>query len=83
MSLQTFHYLGINQDYLLLSSSYDDNGVEYVSTVEHKILPFYGVQWHPEINLFEWSYSSIPHTWPAIQAAQYIGNFFVEQSVYF
>lgn len=76
----TFQYLGINQDYLLLSTSYDDNGVEYVSTVEHRTLPFYGLQWHPEKNLFEWAYSSIPHTRPAIRATQYIANFFVDQA---
>lgn len=80
---QTFQYLGLNQDYRLLSTSKDDDDVEYVSTVEHRTLPFYGVQWHPEKNLFEWSFSSIPHTRPAIRAAQYIANFFVEQGVYF
>ncbi|KAG0719127.1 Gamma-glutamyl hydrolase [Chionoecetes opilio] len=77
---ETFYDLSIDQDYILVSTSEDFHGVEYVSTVEHRTLPFYGVQWHPEKNLFEWAFSSIPHTSQAVQAAQYIANFFVEQA---
>ena len=57
---------------------------EYVSTVEHKNLPIYGTQWHPEKNAFEWStlenHDSMPHDPKAIQMAQYMANFFVERS---
>lgn len=80
--LQTFNFLGINNDYRLLSTSVDDDGVEYVSTVEHKTLPFYGTQWHPEKNSYEWKYSSIPHTRSAVRAAQYVANHFIEQGMY-
>lgn len=77
---QTFNSLGIHNDYRLLSTSVDDDGVEYVSTVEHKTLPFYGTQWHPEKNSYEWKFSSIPHTRAAIHAAQYVANHFIEQA---
>ncbi|XP_063857573.1 gamma-glutamyl hydrolase-like isoform X2 [Scylla paramamosain] len=77
---ETFEELGLDQEYSLLSTSIDDEGIEYVSTVEHKTLPYYGVQWHPEKNPFEWRFSSIPHSRQAIRAAQYIANFFVEEA---
>ncbi|XP_045135265.1 gamma-glutamyl hydrolase-like isoform X1 [Portunus trituberculatus] len=77
---ETFEELGLDQEYFVLSTSIDDEGVEYISTVEHKTLPYYGVQWHPEKNPFEWKFSSIPHSRRAIRAAQYIANFFVEEA---
>ncbi|XP_042868774.1 gamma-glutamyl hydrolase-like [Penaeus japonicus] len=77
---QTFEEFGLDKDYLLLSTSHDFDGVEYVSTVEHRELPFYGFQWHPEKNLYEWAYDSIPHTRNAIEAAQYTANLFVDKA---
>lgn len=77
---ETFEELGLGKEYSLLSTSIDDDGIEYISTVEHKTLPYYGVQWHPEKNLFEWRFSSIPHSRQAIRAAQYIANFFVDEA---
>ncbi|XP_076033085.1 gamma-glutamyl hydrolase-like [Oratosquilla oratoria] len=74
---------GLADDYLLLTTNRDADGLEFVSTVEHKHLPFYGVQWHPEKNAFEWAtghkYDNIPHSSPAIEVGQYFGNFFVNQ----
>lgn len=77
---QTFQDFGLNEDFLLVSTSEDDNGLEYVSTVEHRRLPIYGVQWHPEKNVFEWSFDSIPHTPEAVRAANYFADFFVNKA---
>lgn len=42
--------------------------------------PFYGLQFHPEKNLYEWKRSlNIPHTANAIKAAQYFSNFFATE----
>ena len=42
--------------------------------------PFFGVQWHPEKNGFEWRVnSSYPHGRDAIQVAEYLSNFFANQ----
>ncbi len=44
--------------------------------------PFYGVQWHPEKNVFEWTtHEDIPHSLPAVQAAQAMANFFVQEGI--
>ncbi|XP_068228289.1 gamma-glutamyl hydrolase-like [Palaemon carinicauda] len=70
----------VSDSFKIISTSFDKDGVEYISTVEHKSLPIYGFQWHPEKNLFEWVYNSIPHTIEAIGAAQFVVDFFVEKA---
>ncbi|KAL3194561.1 hypothetical protein MRX96_046045, partial [Rhipicephalus microplus] len=46
--------------------------------------PFYGVQFHPEKNNFEWTQSKdhihIPHTDDAVRVSQYLANFFLEEA---
>jgi imidazoleglycerol phosphate synthase glutamine amidotransferase subunit HisH len=37
----------------IVGTSVAGNGKEYVAIVEHKTLPFYGVQFHPEKSQFE------------------------------
>jgi hypothetical protein len=46
--------------------------VEYVSTIEHQRLPFFGTQWHPEKPPFEFSDDTIPHTHDAIAVSQHL-----------
>ena len=42
--------------------------------------PFYGVQWHPEKNNFEWSLNeNIPHSDHATVISQTAANFFVQE----
>ena len=42
--------------------------------------PFYGTQWHPEKNQFEWtSLEALNHSREAVLIAQYVANFFVDQ----
>ena len=67
----------------VLSRNKDRKGVEFVSTFEAKIYPFYGTQWHPEKNSFEWvPDESIPHEAISVKAAQYMSNFFVNEARY-
>lgn len=64
----------------VLSTNVDRAGKEYVSSIEGKVLPFYGVQYHPEKNPFEWDPSNTPHSPDAIALAQELANFFVNES---
>jgi hypothetical protein len=57
-------------------------GIEFISSVEHKEYPFYGVQFHPEKNAFEWKIDSIPHSRDAILVEQFYGNFFVSEGMF-
>lgn len=59
----------------------DWNGLEFISTIEHKHYPFYGVQFHPEKNLYEWVRNkNISHTANSIYASQYFAQFFVSEA---
>lgn len=43
--------------------------------------PFFGVQWHPEKNAFEWRVNTtIPHSKSAVDVMQYVANFFSNQA---
>lgn len=67
--------------YRVLSTNLDFKGKEFVSTVEGVEYPFYGLQWHPEKNIFEWTRKEkISHWSNAIQISQQIANFFVDEA---
>ncbi|XP_076063691.1 gamma-glutamyl hydrolase-like [Oratosquilla oratoria] len=81
---ETFYEHGLDQQFHIISTNLDDNGLEYISTVEHLELPIYGSQWHPEKNSFEWANrkttNSIPHGIEAIKVGQHFANFFVDKA---
>lgn len=74
----------LNSFFQLLSVNRASNGPWFVSTVEARDYPFYGTQWHPEKNNFEWSqnadYSNLPHTPDAIEASQATARFFLSEA---
>ncbi|KAE8619469.1 hypothetical protein XENTR_v10009802 [Xenopus tropicalis] len=87
-----FHHFGLTPEtfrankklsefYRVLSTNRDTNGVEFISTIEARNHPIYGVQWHPEVNRFQWrSDMSYPHSANAIWTSQYFADFFVNEA---
>ncbi|XP_052893484.1 gamma-glutamyl hydrolase-like isoform X1 [Anopheles moucheti] len=72
---------GLDHDWRVMSVDQDWNGMEFISTIEHKTYPFYGIQFHPEKNIYEWVQNkNISHTANAIRAAQFFADFFIEES---
>ncbi|KAK9522944.1 hypothetical protein VZT92_019380 [Zoarces viviparus] len=64
----------------LLSTNIAENGVHFVSTIEGKTHPFYGVQWHPEVNRFQWKRKqNYPHSAHAVQLSSLLAEFFVNE----
>lgn len=64
-----------------MSVNKDWNGMEFISSIEHVNYPFYGVQFHPEKNLYEWVQNkNISHTSNAILASQYFAQFFINEA---
>lgn len=64
----------------LLSTNVAENGAQFVSTIEGKNYPFYGVQWHPEVNRFQWkSDLNFPHSLHAVQLSSLMAEFFVNE----
>lgn len=98
------HQLGIEPDHFLsnpkltaawniTSINYDVNDRPFVSSIEpiHPMeFPFYGVQYHPEKNAYEYTtypdttipYENIDHTEEGIEFSYYVSNFFLEKVRY-
>lgn len=86
------HKMGISPDvykrdkhlmnmFRVLSTNLDYQGKEFVSTIEGIRYPFYGTQWHPEKNIFEWTREErIAHFPDAIKVSQELANFFVNEA---
>ena len=55
----------------LLATSLDKQGKQLVATIEAKDYPFYGIQYHPEKNPFEWIPEQYVHSLESIQASFY------------
>ena len=67
--------------YKVLTTNVDRKGKQFVSTMEARKYPFYSTQWHPEKCSYEWSArQKVSHDLIAIQLAQYISNFFVNEA---
>lgn len=68
--------------YRAISTNWDRNSKkQFVSTFESMRYPIYGVQFHPEMNIFSWSPGlSVQHTPHAVRVAQYFANFFVDEA---
>lgn len=63
-----------------MSLNNDENGLEFISSIEDKNYPFYGVQFHPEKNAYEWvKRKNIPHGRNPTIVNQYFANFFVDE----
>ncbi|XP_038560254.1 gamma-glutamyl hydrolase [Micropterus salmoides] len=64
----------------LLSTNIAENGAHFVSTIEGKTYPFYGVQWHPEVNRFQWDKNlNFPHSPHAVELSSLLAEFFVKE----
>lgn len=79
-SFQDLRRVQLIDEFRVLSLNRDKRGLEFISTLEHKRYPFYGLQFHPEKNLYEWvTGKNIPHGRNATLVAQYFADFFVNE----
>ncbi|XP_072537223.1 gamma-glutamyl hydrolase [Salminus brasiliensis] len=86
-----FHHYGVTEQvfkgsqklsgfFSILSTNRAENGVVFVSTMEGRKYPFYGVQWHPEVNRFQWNpLYNFPHSRNAVRVASLLAEFFVNE----
>ncbi|KAG7480780.1 hypothetical protein MATL_G00060030 [Megalops atlanticus] len=87
-----FHHYGVTektfrgneklqQFFSVLSTNIAENGVEFVSTIEGRKYPFYGVQWHPEVNRFQWDPDmQFPHSHNAVRVSSLLSEFFINEA---
>lgn len=73
----------LSQFYDVTSTNMDSKGLQFVSSMEAKEYPFYGIQWHPEKNNFEHfkgAEKSLSNTLHGVLISQYCANFLVEEA---
>ncbi|KAL0979119.1 hypothetical protein UPYG_G00180980 [Umbra pygmaea] len=86
-----FHHYGVTMQtfknneklqsfFSILSSNIAENGDIFVSTMEGRTYPFYGVQWHPEVNSYQWNPKfNFPHSSNAVRLSSLLAEFFVNE----
>ncbi|XP_044262565.1 gamma-glutamyl hydrolase-like [Tribolium madens] len=68
------------RNWLVTSENFDEEDNLFVASLEHKKYPFYGLQFHPEKNAFEWKNDLNLNKSPSgIRASRYFGDFFIEE----
>jgi len=79
LTRENFTMFEMDKFWDILSVNQDWDGTEFVSSMEAKAYPFFGTQFHPEKNAFEWTlkYPNIPHSEEAIRVGSYFGQFLV------
>lgn len=78
---EDFEEHSLDQQFNILATNRDKNGLEFISAYESNTYPFYGIQWHPEKVLYEFVRNyNIPHTSNSVKASQYFANFFVDEA---
>ncbi|XP_051510224.1 gamma-glutamyl hydrolase [Myxocyprinus asiaticus] len=86
-----FHHYGVTKEtfmgneklngfFSILSTNVAENGAVFVSSMEGRKYPFYGVQWHPEVNCFQWNPRyNFPHSNNAVHVSSLLAQFFVNE----
>lgn len=73
-------YPELRDNYRVLATNTDRQGLEYVATFEHKVYPFYAHQHHPEKVQFIFQEGlCIPRSEAAVGLAKYYSEFFVNE----
>jgi gamma-glutamyl hydrolase len=72
-------YPALNESFAITSTNYDRDGHLFVSSMEARDFPFYGVQWHPERNNFGCDVNA-SHTPEAIDVSYSMAKFFVSEA---
>jgi gamma-glutamyl hydrolase len=70
----------LGQFYSVLSLNDDRAGLTFVSTIEARNYPIYGLQWHPEKASFEWEADLvINHSRQSVFANNHMADFFINE----
>lgn len=80
---EKFTEYSLHESFQCLSTNTDLNGLVFISSYESIKYPFYGLQFHPEKNAFEFVASQagyVNHSKEAVAVTQYFANFFVDQA---
>ncbi|KAL3682652.1 hypothetical protein R1sor_000674 [Riccia sorocarpa] len=70
----------LDEFFEVLAVTPDTNGDLFISAMQGRKYPVTAVMFHPEKNIFEWTYDAIPHSSEAIQITQGIANYLVSEA---
>lgn len=73
------NYVKKFEEFLNIVAYTKHNNQKYISMYQYKSLPFYGVQFHPEVSIFAHYSNKIPHSKSAIEFSQKLSNIFVNE----
>ena len=71
---------GLAANWTILSTNQGRQGKVYVSTVEHRTRPYYGIQWHAEKSQFEFYPSHVNHSADATALSNSMAKFFIGEA---
>ena len=71
---------GLAANWTILSTNQGRQGKVYVSTVEHRTRPYYGIQWHAEKSQFEFYPSHVNHSADATALSNSMATFFIGEA---
>ncbi|XP_035269699.1 gamma-glutamyl hydrolase [Anguilla anguilla] len=80
LSIESYNKSQELRNFYNILTTNTDGKVDFVSTMEAYDFPFYGTQWHPEKNVFEWTEPVIPHSPSAMKATFHMADFFVNEA---
>jgi len=76
-----YNNTSLMKKFRVISTNYDRNGTNFISTFEGRHAPLYGLQWHPEKSLFVFNpVLAVDHSPWAIISSQYIANQFMAEA---
>jgi len=76
-----YNNTSLMKKFRVISTNYDRNGTNFISTFEGRHAPLYGLQWHPEKSLFVFNpVLAVDHSPYAIISSQYIANVFMAEA---
>lgn len=79
LTMEAMDNVNISNQWKILASNTDANGLKYISIMENTNYPFIGVQFHPEKNRFEhFKKLEIPQSLNAHIVSQYFASVFVD-----
>lgn len=73
----------LNKFYTVTSTNRDSRGMEFVSSLESRKYPFFGIQWHPEkINFMHspGTEKALDNSLNGVLVSQFCANFFIEEA---
>ncbi|XP_006880500.1 PREDICTED: gamma-glutamyl hydrolase [Elephantulus edwardii] len=80
LSMKNFTENAKLKEFFKVLTTNSDKKIEFISSMEGRKYPIYGVQWHPEKPPYEWKDDRISHSSNAVKTAFYLAQFFVSEA---